>query len=325
MASSKLFTWGTANVDSLLATTKSIIEDSGEFFNDAIFNKITLLKWLNSKSQITKQGGASILVPLLYGKNGTFRAYSGDDVLDTQGQEGMTMAQYPWRNMGGSITILGDEARQNAGQGKLYDLLKAKTMQAMMSARDALSSDLFASSQGAKKVLALPLLVDATSTIADINSTTNSWWQAQVISSGSFAARGLADWRNGRDLIVRNGQNGSALPDIVITTQLIYELYEASQVSSIRYENASVADASFSGGLKFSGATVDFDPNCATGEAYMLSSEALEFVVHSEANWTVGDFKEPVDQDLRTAKVLWMGNLVSKNRRRLAKFTGITA
>lgn len=60
MASGTLFTHGPATVDSLLATTKSVIADSKEFLNDAIFGSIPLLKWLNSKALVTKQGGASI-------------------------------------------------------------------------------------------------------------------------------------------------------------------------------------------------------------------------------------------------------------------------
>lgn len=324
MSSSKLFTYGNANVDSLLATTKSVLEDSAEFFNDAIFNSIPTLKWLNEKALVKKQGGASILVPLLYGKNTTFKAYSADDVLDTTGQEGMTLAQYQWRNYGGTITIFGDELRMNAGDGKLKDLLQAKSEQAMMSARDSLAIDLFASAVAGKKVTSLPVIADATSTIADINSTSNSWWQAQVVASGSFSARGLADMRNARDLVARAGQGGAPLPDHIVTTQLSYELYEASQLPQRRYADNAMADASFDS-LKFSGADVVFDPNCASGEMYMLNSSVVEFVVHSDANWKVGDFKEPTDQDVRTAKVIWMGNLVCKNRRRLAKLTGLTA
>ena len=105
---------------------------------------------------------------------------------------------------------------------------------------------------------------------------------------------------------------------------MVYELYERSQLPQMRYESRSQADASF-GGLKFSGAVIDHDPNVATGEMYLLSSDALEFVVHSAANWDVGEFREPTDQDVRSAKVLWMGNLVAKNRRRLGKLTCITA
>ena len=324
MASNTVFTYGPTNVDALLTTTQSVLAKTKDFLNDAIFTSIPVLRWLQSKAQVKKQGGATILVPLLYGKNTTFAAYSKDDVISTTGQEGMTMAQYPWRNYGGTITLFGDELRQNAGEGKLFDLVKAKTQQAVMSARDTLAIDLFASSQGGKKVSALPILADATSTVADINSTTNSWWQAQVVASGSFSARGKADMRNLRDLILQAGQGGAPSPDYVATTRLVYELYEASLESGIRYESRQQGDATFSG-LKWSTAMVEFDPNIATGELYMLSSEGLQFVVHSDADWTIGKFQEPTDQDMRTAKVIWMGNLVALNRRRMGKLTGITA
>ena len=324
MASSTLFTWGPANVDSLLATTQSVLAKTKDFLNDAIFNSIPLLQWLEQNDRVKRQGGASILVPLMYGKNSTFKGYSKDDVFDTTGQEGLTMAQAKWVNYGGTITIFGDEMRQNAGEGKLFDLVKAKTMQATMSGRDALAIDLFLSSVNSKKVLPLDTAVDTTSTVQDINSTTNSWWQAQAIASGSFAARGPADLRNLRDTIIKQGQSGAAAPSLIITTQLISELYEQANAQSIRYGPRDEADLSFSG-LKFSTAMVKFDPNCATGNLYMLSPEAMSFVVHSDADWSIGDFKEPVDQDVRTAKVIWMGNLVINNRRRLGKLTGITA
>lgn len=325
MSATKLFSYGPSNVDSLLATTKSVIAEAKDFLNDAIFNRITLLKWLNEKALVTRQGGASILVPILYGKNGTFKAYAADDVIDTTGQEGITMAQYPWRNYGGTITIFGDEMRANMGNGKIYDLIKAKTMQSMMSARDALAVDMFLSTQGSKKVGALPVLVDQTSTVADINSTTNSWWQSQLVTSGSFSAQGLADWRTIRDRIVNAGQSGAPLPDLILTTPTVFEAYEASQISNIRYVNESKnANAAFDS-LKWGAAIVDHDPNCSSGLAFFLCTDSLEFVVHSEANWNVGDFIEPVNQDVRAAKVIWMGNLVAKNRRRLGKVTSITA
>lgn len=324
MASSTQFTHGPDNVDSLLATTKSVLQKSKELLNDAVFNRITVLSWLQQKARINRQGGASILVPLLYAKNNTFKAYSGDDPLDTSGQEGMTNAQAQWRNYGGTIKYDGDEVRMNAGQGKIIDLVKAKTHQAMLSARDTLSTDLWATSQVTKKIAALPVLVDATSTVQDINSTTSSWWQSQVVSGGSFAGRGLADMRNLFHLIVRAGQNGAPAPDYGITTQLILELYEAAAVPAQRYESKDRADLSFKS-LLFKGMPLEFDPSCPSGQLFMLSSDALEYVVHSDCDWAVGDFIEPASQDVKIAKVLWMGNLVTNNRRRLGKITGITA
>lgn len=329
MASGSLHNWGpsssgTVTIDSLLTNTREAVLKSKDFLNDAIFSAIPTLKWLNSKARVTRQGGASILVPLLYGKNNTFKAYSGDDVLDTTGQEGMTMAQFQWKNYGGTIKYAGDEIRMN-GAEKLQDLAKAKITQAVMSAKDKLASDLFASTQAAKAVSCLPVLVDTSSTVAGISSTTYSWWQAQVNTSvGSFATNGLTKMRDIRDDIALCGQNGGSLPDGIFTTQLIAELYENSQVANLRYGTGDSMDAG-NARMLFAGAKVEMDPNIATGEMYMLPSDSVEFVVHSAADWDISPFQKPPTQDVHIAQVIWMGNLVTPNRRRLGKLTGITA
>ena len=329
MASGSLHNWGpsstgTVVIDSLLTTTCEAVIKSKEYPNDAIFNRISLLNFLNKKSRVTKQGGASILVPLMYGKNTTFKAYSGDDILDTTGQEGLTMAQFQWKSYGGTIKYAGDEIRMN-GAEKLHDLAKAKIMQAVMSGKDKLNADLFASTQATKSVSAMPVLVDATSTVAGISSTTYSWWQAQVNAAvGSFATNGPDKLRDLRDDIALCGQGGGSLPDFIVTTQLVKELYEASQVSSYRYAKMDTPDAGHEK-LSFSGAEVDMDPNIATGELYMLPSDSLEFVVHSAADWDIGEFQKPPTQDVYIAPVIWMGQLCTSNRRRLGKLTGITA
>lgn len=324
MASGTQHSWGPANIDSLLTTTRDAVLKSKEFLNDAIFNRITLLKLLNEKSKVTRQGGASILVPLLFGKNTTFKAYSGDDTLDTSGQEGLTMASATWRNYGGTIKYAGDEIRMN-GAEKLYDLARAKIIQATMSGRDTLASDMFASTQGSKNVHTLATLIDQTSTVQGINSTTYSWWQSQLNASvGSFSTNGLDKMRDLRDKIADAGQAGGTLPDIYITTRLIKELFEASQVAALRYGSKDEIDPGKQS-LLFSGGIVDNDPNCTSGVMYAVPSDSVEFVVHSQADWEMSDFQKPATQDVYIAQLIWMGNLVVNNRRRLGKNTGITA
>lgn len=316
--------WGPVNIDSLLATTREAILKSKDYLNDAVFNKITLLNHLNGKNRVTKQGGASILVPLMFGKNNTFKAYAGDDTFDTTGQEGLTMASYTWRNYGGTIKYTGDEIRMN-GAEKLHDLAKAKILQATMSGKDKLNSDLFASSQAAKSVSCLPVLFDATSTVAGISGTTYSWWAGNVIATvGSFATNGLDKMREVRDDAALIGQQGGMTPDLYLTTQAVKELYEASQISAYRYGAKEIPDAGHEK-LLFSGGFVDMDPNCASGELYAIPSDSLEFVVHGAADWDISPFQKPPAQDVYIAQVIWMGNLVSPNRRRLGKLTGITA
>jgi hypothetical protein len=319
----KLHSWGEDNVDTLLTLVREAVLKSSEYLHDQVFTAIPLLDFMYKKGKITMQGGASILVPLMFGKNSTFKAYSGDDVIDTTGTEGLTMAQQPWRNMAGTVTLVGDELRKIAGPEKLKDYAQAKIMQAMMSARDSLAVNLWKSAQGAKDIVPLPLLVDSTGTIMEIASDTSSWWASQETAGGDFTTRGISDMRTLRNNLSKQGQSGVRLPDYVCTTQTIHELYEASQLPSYRYGPSDSPDAS-KPGLKWSSTVVEFDPNCPSGELYMLNSEYMGFVVHSAADFKMGEFKEPTDQDVKSAKILWMGNTITTNRRRLGKITGIS-
>ena len=81
MAFNTLFTWGPANVDSLLATTMSVFTDKE--LNDNVFQAIPTWEYLNSKNRVSKSGAASILARLLYQKNSTAAFYTGYDILDT--------------------------------------------------------------------------------------------------------------------------------------------------------------------------------------------------------------------------------------------------
>lgn len=212
----------------------------------------------------------------------------------------------------------------NMGEGQLYSLVKAKTEQAMLSLRDEIDQAMFASTQNAKKISCLPVLIDTTSTVADVNSTTSSWWQSQVATGGSFAGQGLADFLNMYHLIQNQGIDGGA-PDMIVTTQAILEYFERSQLPQVRYVgNEKLADVGFEN-LKYKGATITFDSNCTSGVAYFLRSANLAFVVHSSANFTVGEFKKPVNQDAKSAQIIFTGNLVTNNRRKLGKITTISA
>jgi hypothetical protein len=294
-----------------------------DYLADQIFSHTPLLKYLQDKAQIKKSGGASILVPLMYAKNGTFKWYNGYDTLNTTPSEGLTMGQYKWKNAATSISISGEEERQNSGEGQMFSLIKAKTNQAMLTMKDGVNSALYASSQVANAIECLPTLVDQTSTKGEISSTTYSWWQAQETTGGSFAGRGLSDMLAMYHTIEKQGTEGGCT-DFIITDQNVFEYYERSQVPQLRYTNSKMADASFET-LKYKGATMAYDTNCTSGVMYFLRSDNLSFVVHNNAMFSVGEFKKPVNQDARTAQIIFMGNLVTNSRRKLGKITTITA
>jgi hypothetical protein len=314
-----IFTYGPANVGSLIATTLS---DYGKELSDNVHRAIPLLAWLSVKKKITSEGGATIVRPVVYSSNNTAAFYASDDILDTTIQDNFTAAQWQWRQAAASISITGRIELQNAGKAQVISYAKGYIDNALASLKEIIDQKLYSATQVGANITPLPQIVAATGTIGDINGTTNSWWQAQVTASGSFAARGLSDLRTTWDNVsVRMPAGG---PDLILSDQTGYEAYEAVLVPTVRYTDVYMGDLGFSN-LKYKDAVWTWDPNGTAGVIYLLNSKALELVQHDKRLFTLSQWVKPANQDLMVAQLFWAGELTTKNRRKLGSLTGVTA
>lgn len=316
----KVFTYGVANVDSLLATTLSSIQKT---LADNIFTRYPLLYWLKDKNKIVLSGGASIIVPLMYAVNSTAKPYNAYEILDTTPQDGLTSAQYVWKQYAVSVTISGREERQNSGKEKIVSLLEAKTKQAEMSLSRQLDADLFATTQDTARLNAIPVIVDNTGTVGDVAGATQTWWRATDTASGSFASQGLSDMRVLYNTLL-NQSSDMGTPDYLITTQSVLEFYEAALQPQQRFTDEKTASAGFNN-LKYKAAPMTFSGNVPSGHLYMLRSENLSLVCHKDAQFKTTEFVKPANQDARTAQILLMAEVTTDNRRKHGRLTGITA
>jgi hypothetical protein len=315
------FTYGPSYTDSLLSTTASWWMQNK--LEDQIFNQTPFVAELYKKA-IKADGGASILVPLMYEANSTATWYSGYDNLNTLPQDGMTTAQAKWKNLATSISISGEEERMNSGKAKLINLLEGKTTQAELSLQSELTSALFATSAATKKIKPLPVMMDATSTVQDINSTSSSFWQAQVnASSTSFATGGLAAMRTMWTAIAKVAPN--TVPDIIVTTDTVYNYYEGSLTPMTRYTSSDKTGNGSFENLMFKTAKVFYDAGCNSGYMYMFPSDNLKLVINSNADYKKTEFVKPSNQDAKVAQIIIMLELVTNARRKLGKFTAFTA
>ena len=99
-------------------------------------------------------------------------------------------------------------------------------------------------------------------------------------------------------------------PDLIVTTQEIYDAYESALQGNKRFEgDASIADAGFQS-LRFKNASVVVDSHCPTGQMYFLNTKYLDFKVHAKRNFAFEDFKAMEAKDGIQARIFWMGNLV---------------
>ena len=320
---------GNTNFDQILSTT---LQNYAPKLVDNIFNRVPLFFWLNSKGRKKPaSGGERLVEPLMYETNSTAAAYSGYETIDVTPQNGLTAAEYLWKQAATSISISGRQERQNAGsKEKIIDLLQSKVTQAERSLKTILDEQAFSTSRGASEsegLDGLQALVDVaptTGSVGNINRATagNEFWRNNSTTSvGSFASGGLDAMRTLYNTCSDQGQD---FPDLGLTTQSVFEFYEKALQTQQRFSNTTAADGGFQN-LTFKGMTLMWDSNCPSGYMYMLNSDYLKLRVHPAADFKTTPFIKPANQDAKVAQILYMGNLTMDQARRQGVLSGITA
>lgn len=314
------------NVGLLLSTT---LKKYRKTLVDQIHKSNAVFYYLKEKGALKElDGGERIVVPLMYGKNTTAVSYSGYDTLDTTPQEGIDSAEFNWKQYSVSITIDGKTERQNMGSTKIIDVLEAKTKQARMSLTESLSTGLFSdgTGNGSKDLTGLVAMVSNSGTYGGINSANYAWWKAGVESTSE--ALGLPKMRTGFNTASLGGKD---TPDLIVTTQPLYESYESLLVTTgsnttVRFNSEGtkkLGDAGFQV-LEFKGQPIVWDELCNSGVMYFLNTNHMNLSVHKDANFEVSDFVKPENQDARVAQILFMGNLTCDRRSSFYKLTAKT-
>ena len=310
--------------------------------SDAIFGDLALWSaFIKGKSvSQRKQGGLKIVIPVSYRKSTAVGSYSGSEPLDITPQQVVTLAEQDWKQYFLSVTMAWDEALKNSGDTAKLNILKARTVQAETSLADAMNADLFLDGTGnsSKKIVGLALAVDSAGTYEGISRTSDTWWSAVQTAAGGVltmgGSAGLRRFYNDCSL----GRNRMQ-PDLIVTTQIIHEAYEALMDPYMRFTVGGDQQAAFSNqNLMFRRGKFIWDENCQSQVLYALNTSTFNLVemdtrgadvVSSEDDRDVGSFRigeprEPVNQDTRVWLAFWMGNLTCDNPRFNGKMTGIT-
>ena len=316
-----------ANFDTLTATT---LKNYRKTLEDNIFSANPLFYWLKEKNRmkVDDSGGEKIICPLMYGMNNTAKSYNGYDVIDVIPQDGLSAAQYEWRQYAVGISISGREEFQNSGEGRLINLLEAKIKQAELSLIDLFAADLFKTTQGSTAVDSLYLTVsdDGTGTIGNIVSDTYTWWKNYFVSGASTSVA----WENiipkTFDVLL-NTAKGNDRVDIGIMPSAVFLGLEAALVKTINFvpqlKNTKAADIGYDN-YRIKGCTIMYDENCTAAQAYFLNTRYIELVTGAGKDFVNTPWIKPDNGDYKTSMILWYGNLVCSNRARQGKLITIT-
>ncbi len=279
--------------------------------NNALYSR------MKDKGNIkTESGGYEIAIPLDYAENQTYQRFSGYDPLDTAASDVLSAAKYDWAQVAIHVTASGRELRMNNSAERMINLVKARVKNAMRTAANNMSIDLYSTGALTNQIggLGAAITSDGTGTYGGIVSGTYTFWKNKFVQTGTPSASTIIGDMNTLWLsLVR----GADKPDLIASTHDFYNYYESALQMNQRYSSAKSAAAGFES-LKYKTADVIFDDNTNFGTTaeimYFLNTDYLYMIQHSDAKWTQDEDKVPTNQDAVIIPIYWMGQLVTSNR-----------
>ena len=291
--------------------------------HDNVSNHNAFYRRLKSKGQIeVLDGGTSIVRSLDYAENGTFQRYDGYDSLNVAASDVLSAAEYNWKQSAVHVVASGRELRINSGSNQITGLAKARLKNAMRTAANNMSVDLYGSASLSNQIGGLGHLVttDGTGTVGGIVAGTYTFWKNQFKdATGTNPSSGTVLKGDMMSLWL-DCVRGTDKPDLILSTNDFYTYFWESLTDLQRYgDGGGKATAGFDS-LRFMSADVVHDVNTnftSTGEKmYFINTDYMTLVEHRAARWTQMDDKMSVNQDAVVIPILWMGQLTCSNRAR---------
>lgn len=298
----------------------------GTGVTDNVSKHNAVLNRMKKKGKIkTVGGGYEIAERIEYAENSTYQRYAGFDALNTSASDVLTTVKYPYRQVALHVTASGREMRMNSSKESMINLVKSRKENAIRTATNQFSIDLYSSGALPEQINGLQNLVQTNGqgTVGAIDSTTWTFWRnkfREVTGTNTAATPTVANavqFKGDMNAMWLSLTRGADKPDIIVMTHDFYSLYEVGEQDKQRYADSDLAKAGFET-LKYKSADVIFDDNAnfaTTGEtAYFLNTDYLYLVQHREAQWTPDDTKVPTNQDAIVVPIYWMGNMVCTQR-----------
>lgn len=298
---------------------------------DNIYNSSATWKMFDIDGRIKTylEGGRTVTEGLEYAKQTAGGTYSGWDLLDNTPPDNLTRASHNWGNYYASIAISGDDEDQNMGKEAVVNLLQNRTRGAEKKLKDDLSVDLFSGS-GGKGFVGLSTMVGAGS-FGGIDGGTYTWWvsgtdtttytEAELIDSTDTDAY----MKRLFQAAVRSGEHMNETPNLIVTTPLIWDIFETILDQDARYvksdRNQQIAKAGFDV-LYWRQIPIIRDELCTAGELYFLNTNYLYLRTHRRTNFLFDPFVKVANQRGRVAHIFHKTVLTTTNRRMHYKFTG---
>ena len=266
-------------IDNLFTTTWY---DVRKTVTDQVFQIMPLHNMLFEKGNVKEKApdGTHFEIPIQYDElNQNTQWFGKGTQFGTAEKEFLTNIQYSIKNLGTAIPRYWTDDQANRGKAKIMDYVQLKVNNTKSSLMKSLQTDSWTQNGSALSMNALPTLISTTptsGTVAGLDRSQNSWMSNQT---SNFSGKVIAnDLLGEMTTIFHNCSKYTAgtrrTPDIIFTTQAIYEAFEdiCNSLQQIVTTNSPRVSLGF-GNLSFKGIEIYWDPNCPTGNIYFLNSE----------------------------------------------------
>ncbi len=285
---------------------------------DNVFDSNPLAKRLKEKSYEKLDGGTSIMVPLNYAQTTASGWYNGADTLSTSDNENITAAEYQWKQLYANISITRKDELMNSGDAAKVQLVKSKIQIAEKTMIDLLGTALYNDGSVVNAPVGLRAIIATSGTVGGIAIGSNSWWQGQVdAATTTFSISALQTQFNACTI-------DSDQPTVIMATRANYNRYYGALQPQQRFMDSETAKGGFSS-LMFNGVPFIADSHCPTSHIFILNEKNLSLFVHKDEDMRFEAFQKPINQNVKVAKVYWMGALGSSNNRLHGKLSAVAA
>ena len=314
----------TANLGQLVAT---VLRERRKEVADNVLNHNALLRHLNERGNADPvDGGRTLVEPLEYAENSTFKYYSGYEVLDTTPVDIIDAAEYDWKQAAVVVSMSGLERRRASGRNALVNLLDKKIKNAEKTMQNNLSDGIYSdgTGTGGKQITGLQSLVaDAptSGTVGGINRANFSFWQNNVVdvTTDAGGAASASTIPIAMRLLWLEVLRGMDRPDVIVAGSTYFQHYWDSLTDIQRITSDADAKAGFRS-IGFNGpggsAPVMYDPDCSETRMYFLNTDYLYWRPHRDANIEPLENRNSFNQDAFVVPVIFMGNLTMSNAAR---------
>ncbi len=293
---------------------------------DNIYTATPLFKILDMEERIIATGGTRIEQPILFDRppGGSYR---GMDTMDITRKKTKSLIQLEWKQYYAAVSVDGLTRLRSAGDRAIIDLVDTELQGAELRIKEDLGRDTFLDGTGnfSKALDGFDISIATTGTYGGINRAVDPEGAAilgNVDTTGGAITLPAVQTQWGAATF------GAAHPKLIVTTQVLFNSVWNRIQPQQRFPQGAVAEELAKVGfnvIMFNGVPLTVDQTCPAGNMYGLNTDFIKMVAHeARADLEVEGPLTPTQQDARTWRLMWMGNIVNQSSRLGFRMTGLT-